>query len=50
MSIENLLQDEQYSFIQPTDKEFICAFANRMSEIGYTFNDKISDGICWVNI
>lgn len=47
MSIEKLLQDEQYNFITKQDKEFICAFANKMAEIGYTFGNKISDGICW---
>lgn len=46
-SIECLMQDEKYSFINNTGKVFIADFDNEMNKIGYTSNSNICNGFCW---
>ncbi len=45
--IKELMKDEEYGFINKTDKDFIVAFDDEMSRLGYTSNGKIGNGFCW---
>jgi hypothetical protein len=42
-----ILNQERFSIISKNDKEFILAFTNEMTRLGYDFGDKIDDGFCW---
>ena len=43
----DLLYEERFGIISGTDKEFIQAFNERMSQSGYNFGGKIDSGYCW---
>lgn len=45
--MKNLLDQEQFNFLSPANKEFILAFNDRMTELGYDFGSRIGDGYCW---
>ena len=38
MSLRSLLSDKRYSFVSEKDKEFIIAFNDAMSSVGYENN------------
>ena len=43
----DFLQNNRFGFISASDKEFILAFDDEMSRLGYDFGDKIGNGFCW---
>lgn len=45
--IEQLLSEGRFDFINPENKQFIVAFTNALSEMGYTFRGEIERGYCW---
>jgi hypothetical protein len=45
--MKNTLSGEQFNFISPENKDFILAFDNEISKIGYSSGNTIGDGYCW---
>jgi hypothetical protein len=45
--MNEVLQEEQFSFISSDDKAFILAFDDEMARLGYDFGNKIGSGFCW---
>ncbi|MGA1870213.1 MAG: hypothetical protein ACMUJM_16875 [bacterium] len=45
--MKNILQEERFHFISNNDKEFILAFDDKMTKLGYDFGGKIGKGFCW---
>lgn len=45
--IEHQINEKQFDFIGQRDKDFIIKFTHLMEELGYTYGDRICDGICW---
>lgn len=45
--IEQQMNSKQFDFLCQGDKDFIVKFTNLMEELGYTYGDRICDGICW---
>jgi len=45
--MNDFLEEDQFNFISKNDKEFILAFTEEMTRLGYNFGDKIGDGFCW---
>ncbi len=43
----DLLYEERFGIISDTDKGFIQAFNEKMSQLGYNFGGKIESGYCW---
>lgn len=46
-SIEDMIQDKKYGFINKEGKDFIADFDSEMVRLGYTSNGNISNGFCW---
>jgi hypothetical protein len=42
-----MLSEEKFSFISENDKDFILAFDNEISKIGYDSGGNIGSGYCW---
>lgn len=45
--MEELLEEERFSFISDADKVFIKDFNCEMGRLGYDFGGGIGDGVCW---
>lgn len=45
--MENFLQEARFDFIAMEDKQFILAFDEAMSQLGYGYGGQIGSGYCW---
>jgi len=45
--MDDILKDRQFDCIADNDRQFILAFNNDMTKLGYSFGDKIGSGYCW---
>lgn len=45
--MDDLLKEERFDFISSADKEFMLAFNNQMTRLGYDFSNHIGSGHCW---
>lgn len=45
--MKTVLSEERFSFISPENKDFILAFDNEISKLGYGFGGNIGSGACW---
>ncbi len=45
--MKDLMMEDRFGMIRQEDKDFIVAFTDEMSELGYDFGGKIGDGFCW---
>ena len=45
--MKDILREERFNFISDSDKEFVIAFDNEMTRLGYHFVGNIGSGYCW---
>ena len=45
--MEAILQEQQFDFISPHDRQFILAFDAEMTRLGYDCGGRIGPGYCW---
>ena len=45
--VKDLLKQKQFNFVSQKDREFIVAFDDNMTKLGYDCGGKIGDGFCW---
>lgn len=44
--LKTILNEKEYSFISPQNKEFIIAFTDELKSLGF-YNEEIGSGFCW---
>lgn len=45
--MKQILKEERFDFISDDDKEFMIAFNNELTKLGYHFGGTIGSGFCW---
>lgn len=45
--MKNLMTEERFNLISEENKEFILAFDDEISKLGYSFGGNIGSGYCW---
>lgn len=45
--MKDIFQESRFDFISAPDKQFISAFDDEMTRLGYDFGGKIGSGYCW---
>ena len=45
--IDAMLKESRFDFMSEKDKDFVAQMTAALLELGYTFGDTITDGICW---